>query len=143
MKTMALLGALALTAAATGAAAQSAADPLKLRGVMLQMQADSDAAASGIRKKDWPAVASHAEKLARHAEPPITEKVRILGWLLTDAPTFRNYDVQVKAAATELADAARKQDASAAASSYGKMRQSCDGCHNSFRTKFLAHFYGP
>lgn len=136
------LTALALATLAAGAGAQSAADPLALRGVMQQMQADADAAARGIQKQDWPTVAAHAGRLARHAEPPVTEKVRILSWLLTDAMTFRNYDVQVKAAATDLQAAAQRQDAAAAARAYARMQQSCDGCHNSFRPKFLKHFYG-
>ena len=136
------LAALAL-ALATGAGwAQSATDPLVLRGVMAQMQADTQAAGDAIARQDWASAASHAERLAHHAEPPALEKVRILAWLLTDAMTFRNYDLQVKSAAAQLQTAARQQDGVAAARDLARMQQSCDGCHNSFRARFLAHFYG-
>lgn len=139
MHTSKFLLALAL---AGGITAAGAAEPLHLRGIMDQMQADTDALATGMAKKDWSAVTQHAERLEHHAEPPITEKVRILGWLFTDALTFRGYDKQVKAAASSIEDAAKQQDAAAASSAYQRLQQSCDGCHNSFRTKFLAHFYG-
>ena len=55
--------------------------------------------------------------------------------------TFRNYDLQVKAAAAELATAAQHKDTTAASRDLARMQQSCDGCHNSFRAQFLAHFY--
>ncbi|WP_024538236.1 cytochrome c [Comamonas badia] len=136
------LAALAL-ALATGAGwAQSAAEPLVLRSVMAQMQADTQAAGDAIARQDWASAASHADKLAHHAEPPALEKVRILTWLLTDAMTFRNYDLQVKSAAAQLRTAAQQQDGVAAARDLARMQQSCDGCHNSYRAKFLAHFYG-
>lgn len=133
---------LASTAPIPAALAQSAAEPLALRGVMQQMDHDTRAAASAIARQDWTAVATLADRLAHHAEPPLTEKVRILGWLLTDASTFRNYDLQVKAAAGAMQAAAQRGDAAAAQGEFARMQQSCDGCHNSFRPKFLKHFYG-
>ncbi|QEA13011.1 cytochrome c [Comamonas flocculans] len=140
---LALLGALALAAALGLAPRPTDAEPLHLRGAMQQMQTDTEAVAAGIQRQDWPAVARHAGRLAHHAEPPPAEKLRILGWLFTDAPAFRNHDLQVKAAAGRLQAAAQEHDGAAAASSYDKMQQSCDGCHIGFRAKFLAHFYGP
>ena len=94
---------LSLATLAGVALAQSADEPLVLRSVMAQMQVDTQAAGDAIARQDWASAASHADRLAHHAEPPTLEKVRILGWLLTDAMTFRNYDLQVKAAAAELA----------------------------------------
>ena len=137
-----ILIALSLATLAGVALAQSADEPLVLRSVMAQMQVDTQAAGDAIARQDWASAASHADRLAHHAEPPTLEKVRILGWLLTDAMTFRNYDLQVKAAAAELAAAAQHKDAAAATRDLARMQQSCDGCHNSFRAKFLAHFYG-
>lgn len=142
MKLFPTLSALALLALAGGAIAASPAQPLQLRSIMDQMQADTDALVGGMAQQNWSAVAQPAERLQHHAEPPITEKIRILGWLFTDAPTFRNYDLQVKAAAGEIAAAAQQQDAAAARSAYQRMQQSCDGCHHSFRAPFLERFYG-
>ncbi|MEB2347692.1 MAG: cytochrome c [Comamonadaceae bacterium] len=132
----------ALALIATGACAQSTAEPMALRGVMQQMDHDAQAASAAIERKDWMAVATLASLLARHSEPPMSERMRILGWLLTDATTFRNYDKQVKAAATQLQTAALKADAAESRAAYQRMQQSCDGCHNSFRAKYLDHFYG-
>ncbi|QXL83966.1 cytochrome c [Comamonas sp. NLF-1-9] len=139
---LALLGALALALVLGLAPKPTDTEPLQLRGAMQQMQADTEAVAAGIERQDWPAVARHAERLAHHAEPPPSEKLRILSWLFTDAPRFRNHDLQVKAAARQLQAAAQERDSAAAASSYARMQQGCDGCHNGFRMKFLAHFYG-
>jgi len=133
--------AMAMALGAGGAWAASASEPMALRGVMQQMEHDTLAANAALRQQDWAELATRADRLAPHAEPPITEKVRILGWLLTDAPTFRNHDVQVKAAATELQAAAQKKDAAAATSALQRMQQSCDGCHNSFRDRYLKRFY--
>ncbi|ODS90964.1 MAG: hypothetical protein ABS45_15195 [Comamonas sp. SCN 65-56] len=141
MKLKKILISLSLATLTGGALAQSASEPLVLRSVMVQMQADTQAAADAIARQDWASVASHADRLAHHAEPPALEKVRILSWLLTDAMTFRNYDLQVKAAAAELATAAQHKDTTAASRDLARMQQSCDGCHNSFRAQFLAHFY--
>ena len=141
MKLKKILISLSLATLTGGALAQSASEPLVLRSVMVQMQADTQAAADAIARQDWASVASHADRLAHHAEPPALEKVRILSWLLTDAMTFRNYDLQVKAAAAELATAAQHKDTTAASRVLARMQQSCDGCHNSFRAQFLAHFY--
>lgn len=141
MKLKKILISLSLATLTGGALAQSAGEPLVLRSVMVQMQADTQAAADAIARQDWASVASHADRLAHHAEPPALEKVRILSWLLTDAMTFRNYDLQVKAAAAELATAAQHKDTTAASRDLARMQQSCDGCHNSFRAQFLAHFY--
>ena len=141
MKLKKILISLSLATLTGGALAQSASEPLVPRSVMVQMQADTQAAADAIARQDWASVASHADRLAHHAEPPALEKVRILSWLLTDAMTFRNYDLQVKAAAAELATAAQHKDTTAASRDLARMQQSCDGCHNSFRAQFLAHFY--
>ena len=141
MKLKKILISLSLATLTGGALAQSAGEPLVLRSVMVQMQADTQAAADAIARQDWASVASHADRLAHHAEPPALEKVRILSWLLTDAMTFRNYDLQVKAAAAELATAAQHKDTTAASRDLARMQQSCDGSHNSFRAQFLAHFY--
>ena len=136
------LAALALALATGPGGAKGGAEPLVLRSVMAQMQADTQAGGDAIARQDWASAASHADKLAHHPEPPALEKVRILTWLLTDAMTFRNYDLQVKSAAAQLRTAAQQQDGVAAARDLARMQQSCDGCHNSYRAKFLAHFYG-
>lgn len=136
--------AMAMALDAGGAWAASAAqpaEPMALRGVMQQMERDKLAAGAALGQQDWAELATRAGRLAHHAEPPLTEKVRILGWLLTDAPAFRNHDVQVKAAATDLQAAAQKKDAAAATSALQRMQQGCDGCHNSFRDKYLKRFY--
>ena len=77
----------ALATAATGLGAQSAeaAKPMALRSVMEKLGRDMQAVTGAISKEEWTLVAELAPKIAKHAEPPLGEKMRILGWLGTDA----------------------------------------------------------
>src|SRR5690606_17792796 len=81
----------ALATATTGLGAQSAdaAKPMALRSVMERLGRDMQAVTGAISKEEWTLVAELAPKIAKHAEPPLGEKMRILGWLGTDAGKFR------------------------------------------------------
>ena len=71
----------ALATAATGLGAQSAeaAKPMALRSVMEKLGRDMQAVTGAISKEEWTLVAELAPKIAKHAEPPLGEKMRILG----------------------------------------------------------------
>lgn len=137
---LALVGALALGPVMAQGADQP--KPMALRGIMLQLETDMNAVNGAISQKDWKTVAELAPKIANHAEPPLLEKVRILAWLNIDAPKFRGYDVKAKDEAAAMGEAARKGDGQAVVADYARIQQSCLGCHNQFRQKFIAHFYG-
>ena len=135
---------MALVTAATGLGAQSveAAKPMALRTVMEKLGRDMQTVTGAISKEEWTLVAELAPKIAKHAEPPLGEKMRILGWLGTDAGKFRGIDGQVQGAASAMGDAARRGDGQAVIAAFSKTQQSCLACHQSFRRSFVEQFYG-
>ena len=116
--------------------------PLELRNVMSKLSQDMQGVLGAISKEDWQMVAALAPKIADHAEPPLSEKVRILSWLGSDAGKFRGFDGQAHDAATAMGEAAKRRDGQAVIAAFAKVQQSCLGCHQSFRQPFLEHFYG-
>ena len=140
--TIALSVALATAAAGLGAQSAEAAKPMALRSVMEKLGRDMQAVTGAISKEEWTLVAELAPKLAKHAEPPLAEKMRILTWLGTDAKKFRGFDGQVQDAATAMGDAAKRGDGQAVIATFSKTQQSCLACHQSFRQSFVGQFYG-
>jgi len=118
------------------------AKPMALRGVMVKLGSDMQAVAGAISMEDWAMVAELAPKIANHAEPPVEEKARILTWLGAEAGKFRGNDVQSHEAATQMGDAAKRGDGLAVIAAFSKVQQSCLGCHQSFRKRFVEQFYG-
>ena len=132
---------LATFATALGAQSVEAAKPMALRTVMERLGRDMQAVTGAISKEEWALVAELAPKIAKHAEPPLAEKMRILAWLGTDAGKFRGFDGQVQDAATAMGDAAKRNDGQAVIAAFSKAQQSCLACHQSFRGSFIQHFY--
>ncbi|WP_417544252.1 cytochrome c [Marinobacter sp.] len=133
---------MALLATAATLRAESA-EPLALQGVMQQLGRDMQTVAGAIATEDWGTVAERAPKIARHAEPPITEKLRILNWVGSDAGKFRGFDGEVHDAATAMEEAAMRGDGKAVIKAFSKVQLSCLGCHQNFREPFIKHFNGP
>lgn len=116
--------------------------PLALQGVMQQLGHAMQAVTGAIATEDWFSVAQLAEKIAQHAEPPLSEKVRILAWLGSDAKSFRGLDGQLKDAANTLADTAKSNAGRAVITAFSEVQHSCLACHQKFREPFVNHFYG-
>lgn len=116
--------------------------PMALRTVMEKLGLDMQAVTGAISKEDWLSVAELAPRIAKHAEPPVSEKVHILAWLGADAGKFRGLDGQVHDAATAMGDAAKRSDGQAVIAAFSRTQQSCLACHQSFRHSFVEHFYG-
>ncbi|MFO7553437.1 MAG: cytochrome c [Haliea sp.] len=127
---------------ALGAQSVEAEKPMALRTIMEKLGRDMQAVTGAISKEDWPLVAELAPGIAKHAEPPMSEKVRILAWLGADAGRFRGLDGQVHDAATTMGEAAKRSDGQAVIAAFSKTQQSCLACHQSFRHSFVEHFYG-
>lgn len=134
----------ALAAAATGLGAQSAEypKPTVLRTIMEKLGRDMQAVTGAISQEEWALVAELAPRIAKHAEPPLSEKLRILGWLGSDAGRFRSLDGQVNDAAIAMGEAAKRSDGQAVIAAFSKTQQSCLACHQSFRLSFVEQFYG-
>ncbi|CBL46712.1 Hypothetical protein HDN1F_31290 [gamma proteobacterium HdN1] len=73
--------ALAGSAMAENVAPAERGKPLALRSVMDKLGRDMQAVTGAISKEGWALVAALAPQIASHAEPPLSEKVRILAWL--------------------------------------------------------------
>lgn len=112
-----------------------------LRTVMEKLGRDMQAVTGAISTEDWDLVAELAPGIARHAEPPAMEKVRILRWVGTDAGKFRGFDVQVEQAADAMAEAAARDDGTEVIRRFSEVQQACLGCHQKFRGPFVEHFY--
>lgn len=133
-----------LATLATGLGAQSveATKPMALRTVMENLGRDMQAVAGAISKEEWALVAELAPKIAKHAEPPMAEKMRILAWLGADAGKFRGFDGQVHDTATAMGEAAKRSDGQAVIAAFSRTQQSCLACHQGFRHAFVEKFHG-
>jgi len=138
---IALSVALAIPASGLGAQPADATKPMALRAVMDKLGRDMQAVTGAISREDWALVAELAPGIAKHAEPPLSEKMRILTWLGTDAGKFRGYDGQVHEAATAMSEAARRVDGEAVIAAFSRTQQGCLACHRSFRQSFIEQFY--
>lgn len=132
---------LTASAVAFGAQAVEPEKPTALRKIMEQLGRDMQAVTGAISMEDWARVAELAPKIARHAEPPLSEKMRILTWLGTDAGKFRSFDGQTHETASAMGEAAERGDGQAVITAFAKVQQSCLDCHQDFRKPFLEHFH--
>ena len=130
------------TVAAPVARAAAPSAPDSLRSVMAQLGRDMQATSLAIVNEDWPAVARLAPKIANHPEPPLSQKVRILAWLGSNAGKFRGYDMQAHDAAQAMGAAAARSDGDAVIDAYARTQRACLGCHRNFRSDFISHFRG-
>lgn len=142
LSTMALSMALATFATALAAQSTEAAKPMALRGVMQKLGTDMQSVTAAISKEEWARVAELAPQIAQHAQPPLSEKMRILGWLGADAGKFRSLDGQLHDDAVAMGEAAQRSDGPAVIAAFAKTQQSCLACHQSFRQSFVEQFYG-
>jgi hypothetical protein len=132
-----LLAAFTLALPAQAQTAPAAADPMPgLRGVM-QLGRHMQAVAGAISAEDWAEVARLAPQIAEHPEPPLTEKVRVLTWLGTDAVKFRGLDQQ---APRPTPWAMWPGAATAAPWTPCQVQQACLACHQGYRASFRQHF---
>jgi cytochrome c556 len=143
----AILGTTAFMLAVAGAApawadGAGAPKPLALRTIMQGLGKNMQLITGRIANEDWTAVATLAQLLAEHPQPPAGEKLRILAFLGTNAGTFEAHDETTHHAARALAEAALRKDGQAVISAFANVQSTCLACHQSFRKPFVLHFYG-
>lgn len=125
--------------------AESASDsdePLVIRGIMQQLGKEMQNVTAAISSEDWPQVEKSAAWIADHPRPPMTERMRIMGFMGSDAGKFKAGDKETHEAARELMAAAETKDGQAVISVFSKLQSTCLGCHQNFRESFKKHFYG-
>lgn len=119
-----------------------AGEPLEFQKVMKELGQNMQIVTDGISREDWELVAKTAPLIAMHPQPSMSEKQRIIGFMGTDMPKFKAFDMQTHEAAHELEQTAKQKDGQKVIAAFQKVQTSCLNCHQAFRAKFVAHFYG-
>ncbi|MFQ5427665.1 MAG: DUF3365 domain-containing protein [Thermodesulfobacteriota bacterium] len=115
---------------------------LRLRGIMLKLEAGMETIVRSINLGDFEAIASKAREIADHEKPPMEERKRILSFLGEEANAFRETDMEVHSTALRLAQAAKKKDYEGVIKAYGDLLGGCVKCHRGYRAPIVEHFYG-
>jgi cytochrome c556 len=116
--------------------------PLQFRGIMQGLDRNMQDITAAISREDWELVAQLAPKIAKHPEPPLTEKMRILAYLGTNASEFHRIDAQTHEAARDMEQFAEFGDGKAVIQAFARVQENCLACHQNFRKPFVEHFYG-
>ncbi|MCK9213130.1 cytochrome c [Rhodoferax sp.] len=125
--------------AATGA---QAVEPLALQKVMKDLGKNMQVITDGISREDWALVEKTAPMIADHPQPPMSEKMRIMGFMGTNMSKFKTYDGETHDQAQAVGKAAKAKDGQGVISVFQKLQTSCYSCHSEFRKPFVEHFYG-
>jgi len=120
----------------------AAAEPLELQKVMKELGKNMQLITGAIALEDWALVAKIALMIAEHSQPPVAEKMRIMLFMGADMPRFKAIDAETHEAAHELMNAAHDKNGQKVISAFQKVQTACLSCHQAYRAKFTAHFYG-
>ncbi len=138
-----LLGAIAVTLGGTLLTASAhAGEPLHLQAIMKEMGRAMQVITDGIAREDWALIAAAAPRISAHDQPPQDEKIRIITFMGPGMGQFKAFDTETGEAALSLEQAARRADAQQVIDSFRQVQTGCMNCHQQFRSKIKAHFYG-
>lgn len=87
----------------------SAVKALSLRNIMQELSNNMQIVTDAISREDWEQVAGTALQIANHPQPPIAEKMRILGFAGSNVSNFKSFDKQTHQAAKELEEIAMRK----------------------------------
>ena len=118
-----------------------AVKPMALKGIMQQLATDMAKMTDAVSREDWKMVADIADRVADHDQPPLSEKMRILGFIGKESGKFKTYDKKVHDAARDIQKAAQQNDGYGMIESFSRVQKNCLACHQEFRDRFQAHFY--
>lgn len=119
-----------------------AAEPLALRAIMKDMSADMQVITDAIAREDWELIRDTVPRITDHAQPPASERARIMQLMGAEMGKFKAHDDEVRHAAQGLADAAGKRDAPGVIAAFQKVQTACHNCHRDYRKRIVDHFYG-
>ncbi len=123
------------------ACAKTNEEPLELRRIMQGMQHNMQEIELGISKKDWELVSQNALSIASHPAPPFLEKLRVLAYINTELGAFKKLDKNTHDTAKELGELVLMDDKRKVEAIFLQLKDSCEQCHQEFRTEFQAYFY--
>ena len=135
------LGFVAMTMSGLLACAKTNEEPMELRKIMQGMQNNMQKIEQGIAQKDWELVSQNALSIASHPAPPLLEKLRVLAYINTEMGVFKKLDKKTHDTAKELGELVLTDDKSKVEASFLQLKDSCEQCHQEFRTEFQAYFY--
>lgn len=127
---------------AFAASSVQAAEPLELQKVMKELGKSMQIITDGISREDWDLITKTAPMIAEHPQPPLGEKMRIMAFMGSDMGKFKAIDGETHEAAHDLLHAASEKDGSKVIAAFQKVQTACLSCHQTFRPKFVEHFYG-
>lgn len=119
-----------------------AADGPSLREVMAGLGRHMEAITAAISREDWPSVSAGAARIAGHPQPPMSEKMRIMGFAGTRVKQFKTYDSEARRQAQAVGAAADAGDGHGAILAFAKLQESCLACHQAFRKAYIQHARG-
>ncbi|BCB26860.1 hypothetical protein SKTS_17460 [Sulfurimicrobium lacus] len=119
-----------------------AAEPLVLQNVMKDLGKNMQTITDGVSREDWELVEKTAPLIADHPQPPMSEKMRIMGFMGSNMGKFKAYDGETHDQALAIGKAARAKDGQGIILSFQKLQTSCYNCHSEFRKPIVEHFYG-
>lgn len=122
--------------------AAQAAEQLALQQIMKDLGKNMQIVTDGISREDWTGVEHAAHLISEHPQPPLGEKMRIMGFMGANMGKFKAFDEQTQEAAYEMAMAAQVKDGGKVISAFQKLQSACLSCHQTFRPAFMEHFYG-
>lgn len=129
-----------LAAIVTGLPAVSLAadESPSLLQIMRQLGHELNQLSDGLWRDDYAAIATAAQAIADHPQPPVAERTRIITGLGADAGRFRQGDQAVHDAALAVKEAAERQDAEQLLPHYLDLVTGCRRCHTAFRARVRA-----
>ena len=113
-----------------------------LKQVMRELGRNMQVVTDGISREDWGLVKEISPKIASHPQPPLSEKLRIIGFLGREMERFKSLDGETHRAATELERAASERDGRKVISAFQQLQVACFACHETYRDRIVRHFSG-
>ncbi len=129
-----------LTGVVAGAALPARAE-LQLKSIMTDLSARMQAVVVAIGAGDFAEIESNASVIADHDKPPMTERMKILGFLKSRASQFKKMDGKVHDNASDMAEAAKREDMEGVLKSFSIVLAGCVECHTGYRDDIVEHFY--
>lgn len=132
---------LAIASASSWADDNAEVSPMALRKIMQDLGRHMQTITDGISRGDWALVETMASLVADHPQPPLGEKMRLLGFVGTSMDKFKSYDEATHAQALAVGQAAKVKDGQGVILAFQQLQTSCYNCHSEFRKPFVKHFY--
>ncbi len=119
-----------------------AASPVVLHKIMEDLGKNMQAITDGISREDWVLVEKNAAQIVGQPQPPLNEKVSLLGFMGTQMWKFKAYEGEKVDAALALGKAAKAKDGPRVILAFQKLQTSCYNCHSEFRKPLVEYFSG-